>query len=89
MARGARTVFAGLPHHITQRGDHRENVFFMEEDRRIYLEWLEEYCRRHEVEILAYCLMTNHIHLACGRSGQGQRFATRLETPAHALCPTH
>jgi putative transposase len=63
MPRLARTVFAGLPHHITQRGNRRDNVFFAEEDREIYLEWLEEYCLRHEVEILAYCLMTNHIHL--------------------------
>ncbi|AUI68052.1 transposase [Beggiatoa leptomitoformis] len=63
MPRLARTVFAGISHHITQRGNRRENVFFAEENRQIYLEWLEEYCRRHEVEILAYCLMTNHIHL--------------------------
>jgi len=61
MPRLARTVFAGLPHHITQRGNRRENVFFTKEDREVYLEWLGEYCQRHEVGILAYCLMTNHI----------------------------
>jgi len=63
MPRLARTVFAKLPHHITQRGNRREDVFFTAEDRRIYLQWLEEYCRRHEVAILAYCLMSNHVHL--------------------------
>ena len=63
MPRVARTVFAGLPHHITQRGNRREDVFFRDEDREAYLDWLGDYCRRHEVEILAYCLMTNHIHL--------------------------
>jgi putative transposase len=56
-------VFAGVPHHVTQRGNRREDVFFNEDDRRQYLEWLGEYCQRHEVDVLAYCLMTNHVHL--------------------------
>jgi len=38
-------------------------VFFTEEDRTVYLDWMKEYCDKHRVEILAYCLMTNHIHL--------------------------
>ncbi len=38
-------------------------MFFVEEDYQTYLEWLEHYSRRHQLEILAYCLMTNHIHL--------------------------
>ncbi len=63
MPRQARTVFPGVPHHITQRGNRREDVFYTDEDRETYLAWLEEYCRLHQVEILAYCLMTNHIHL--------------------------
>ncbi len=63
MPRQARTVFAGVPHHITQRGNRREDVFYTDEDREIYLEWLKEYCSKHKVEILAYCLMSNHIHL--------------------------
>ena len=63
MPRLARNVFPGIPHHITQRGNRREDIFFSEEDRLIYLQWLAEYCQKHKVEILAYCLMTNHIHL--------------------------
>jgi len=63
MPRLARAVFAGVPHHITQRGNRRENVFFTNEDRQAYLEWLQEYCERYDVDVLAYCLMTNHIHL--------------------------
>ena len=63
MPRQARTVFAGLPHHITQRGNRREDVFYTDEDRETYLKWLQEYSKKHKVEILAYCLMTNHIHL--------------------------
>jgi putative transposase len=63
MPRVARTVFAHLPHHITQRGNRREDVFFNTEDRTIYLKWLGEYATKFKVEVVAYCLMTNHIHL--------------------------
>lgn len=63
MPRIARTVFAGIPHHITQRGNRREDIFFSDEDRNKYLEWLHDYSQRHKVDVLAYCLMTNHVHL--------------------------
>ena len=63
MPRLSRTVFAGIPHHITQRGNRREEVFFTDDDRLAYLDWLKDYCDKHGVEILAYCLMTNHLHL--------------------------
>jgi putative transposase len=63
MPRVARTVFAHHPHHITQRGNRGEDVFFDAEDRAIYLAWLGEYAAKFKVEVVAYCLMTNHIHL--------------------------
>ncbi len=63
MPRIARTVFAGVPHHITQRGNRREDIFYSDEDRRAYLGWLKEYSQKHRLEVIAYCLMTNHIHL--------------------------
>ena len=63
MPRIARTVFAKMPHHITQRGNRREDVFFDDEDRQVYLDWLGEYAQAHQVEVAGYCLMTNHIHL--------------------------
>jgi len=63
MPRLARTVFAQVPHHVTQRGNRRENVFFTDDDRRAYLGWLKEYCEKHAVAVLAYCLMSNHVHL--------------------------
>jgi putative transposase len=63
MPRIARTVFADLPHHITQRGNRREDVFFNDEDRATYLKWLGEYAAKFKVEVAAYCLMTNHVHL--------------------------
>ena len=63
MPRLSRAVFAGVPHHITQRGNRRDDVFFSDEDRLSYLDWLHEYCKKHDVDVLAYCLMTNHIHI--------------------------
>jgi len=63
MPRVARFVFPGVPHHVTQRGNRRGRVFFSDDDHRVYLSWLREYATRHEVEVLAYCLMTNHVHL--------------------------
>lgn len=63
MPRLARRVFAGLPHHIVQRGNRREDVFFRDADRSAYLDWLSGYCREHNVQVLAYCLMTNHVHV--------------------------
>ncbi|MGH7800863.1 MAG: transposase [Thermodesulfobacteriota bacterium] len=63
MPRTSRIVFPNLPHHITQRGNRREDVFFTDQDRTEYLFWLKEYCDKNKVDILAYCLMTNHIHI--------------------------
>lgn len=63
MPRIARFVCPGVPHHVTQRGNRRGMVFFNDDDRRAYLRLLRDYSSRHAVEILAYCLMDNHVHL--------------------------
>jgi putative transposase len=63
MARLARIVAAGLPHHVTQRGNRRQQVFFGDDDYRIYRTLLTEGCRAAGVAIWAYCLMPNHVHL--------------------------
>ena len=56
MPRRPRVVFPGVAHHITQRGNDRQPVFFSSDDRRFYLDLLT----RHGTRILGYCLMTNH-----------------------------
>ncbi len=63
MARLARVVVPGYPHHITQRGNRRQKVFFRESDYSCYLDLLREWCVHENIEIWAYCLMTNHVHL--------------------------
>jgi putative transposase len=56
-------VAPGLPHHVTQRGNNRELVFFSDDDRWFYLLMLMRYCRRFGVDVWAYCLMDNHVHI--------------------------
>ena len=63
MARLARVVVPGVPHHVTQRGNRRQETFFNEEDYAAYLTLLGEWCGRCGVEVWAYCLMPNHVHL--------------------------
>lgn len=63
MARIARVVAPGIPHHITQRGNRRLPTFFRDEDYEAYLALLSEWCRTCGVEVWAYCLMPNHVHL--------------------------
>ncbi len=63
MARLARMVVAGLPHHVTQRGNRREPIFFEDGDQDIYRDLLAEQTRKAGVGVWAYCLMPNHVHL--------------------------
>ncbi|MEO5922729.1 MAG: transposase [Bryobacteraceae bacterium] len=63
MPRNARVVAAGLAYHITQRGTNRDKVFFSVADRSLYLRLLRENLDTCGVRVLAYCLMTNHVHL--------------------------
>jgi putative transposase len=63
MPRQARIILPGVPHHVTQRGNNREAVFFSDHDRRHYLRLRRDSAERHGLSILAYCLMTNHVHI--------------------------
>jgi len=63
MPRIARAVAAGFPHHIVQRGNNREKVFIDDEDREKYIDLLKKYSKKRNAQVLAYCLMTNHVHL--------------------------
>ncbi|WP_246135664.1 transposase [Mesorhizobium intechi] len=63
MARLARIVVPGLPHHITQRGNGSAKVFFTPGGYTLYKTLLVEHCRAANVGIWAWCLMPNHAHL--------------------------
>ena len=87
MARLARVVLPGYPHHITQRGVRSMTIFFSHEDRKEYLRLQKKQGDRFGVKFIAYCLMTNHIHLVAipededGLSraiGEAHRLYTRM-----------
>lgn len=63
MPRTARIVAPDFPHHIVQRGNRRMNVFFKPNDYQFYLDLLKEWSKEARVDIWAYCLMPNHVHI--------------------------
>src|SRR6266851_1016149 len=63
MARIGRIVVPGFPHHVSQRGNRRQPVFVEPSDYQLYRDLLAERCRKASVEVWAYCLMPNHVHL--------------------------
>ena len=81
MTRIARIVVPRTPHHITQRGNNRQDVFFTAADYRAYLDILCEQGEFCGLRILAYCLMTNHVHLIAVPANE--------EALANALGRTH
>src|SRR5271168_666746 len=62
MPRNSRCVMEGVPYHVTQRGTDRQRVFFLNSDREMYLRLLSRHLAGAKVRVLAYALMTNHIH---------------------------
>ncbi len=63
MPRFARVVIPRCAHHITQRGNARRDTFFTPADRDVYLGLLKRYAQFHQVAVMGYCLMSNHVHL--------------------------
>ena len=63
MARLPRIVLPGIPHHVTQRGNRREQTFFEDGDYELYLDLLSDAAVRSGVAIWSYCLMPNHVHI--------------------------
>jgi putative transposase len=63
MARLARVVVPGVPHHVTQRGRAGQKTFFTDKDYETYLELLAEQAKEAGTQVLAYCLMPNHVHM--------------------------
>jgi putative transposase len=63
MARLARVVAVGVPHHVTQRGNARQFILGCDSDRGVYLDLLRQSFVLHGVDLIGYCLMSNHVHL--------------------------
>lgn len=63
MPRMGRVVLPNYPHHVVQRGHNRQVVFAEDDDFQRYIENLRELKAAFGVQVYAYCLMTNHVHL--------------------------
>lgn len=81
MARLARAVFPGMPHHVTQRGNGRAQTFFNDGDYRAYRDLLAENAAAAGVKVWAWVLMPNHVHLILVPPDE--------DALRRALAPTH
>ena len=63
MPRKPRVVAAGVPRHVTQRGNNRQVIFLIDDDRRFYLAALAANSQRYGLRVVGYCLRTHHVHL--------------------------
>jgi len=63
MPRTARIVMPEIPHHMTQRGNNKQDVFFVDDDRVVFLKLLKQQSEKFRMGIDGYCLVTNHIHI--------------------------
>jgi putative transposase len=79
MPRRARIAFPELPHHIIHRGHRRNPVFFCDSDRVDYLGTLAECRARLGVEVYAYCLMDNHVHLVVNPRDDASRLSVLMQ----------
>ncbi len=87
MSRSGRRILLEYPYHITHRGNNKQQLFFCEEDYRNYLYWLEEVSRKYEFNILAFCLMPNHVHFIA-KAGHKDSFAQTIKM-LHARYARH
>jgi len=86
MARIARIVAPGCPHHVTARGNRREPIFFEDGDQEIYLDILAEQVTKAKVAVWSYCLMPNHVHLILtpqDETGMGRAIGAAHKRWAH------
>ena len=63
MARPLRIEYPGAVYHVICRGNNRQAIFRDDLDRKGYLEKLSLYCQDKQVDLLSYCLLSNHVHL--------------------------
>jgi REP element-mobilizing transposase RayT len=96
MARLARVVIPEIPHHVTQRGVRRQQTLFSDADYLAYLHLAAEAFHEVGVQVWAYCLTPNHVHLiatpprasalAAAVGATHQRYTRQINQRQHALC---
>ena len=77
MPRIARVSIPGIPVHVTQRGNYRQNIFKECIDKEFYMNSFLHYKKKFNVKLYAWCLMDNHVHFVlepCDAEGLGRLF---------------
>ena len=78
MARLARVVVVNLPQHVTQRGNARQYILATDSERLVYMDLLQQNVRLHDLSLLGYCFMSDHVHLVVV-PGKSQAVAETLK----------
>src|SRR3990170_295419 len=63
MVRPLRLTYENATYHITTRGNRRENIFYSDKDKAVFVEKMNETFSKYSFTCYAYCLMDNHYHL--------------------------
>ncbi len=79
MPRKARILVPNCPHHIVQRGHNRKTLFVTDQDYRYYLSNLKEWKSKLNIQLYAWCLMTNHIHIVAEPSQNAQSLSLLMK----------
>ena len=83
MAREARLVIPGVPHHVVLRARRGKALFFDDLDRRRYLDLLTGYAASHRLQVRAWCLMPDHVHLVAVPKEAGSLAAALMPLQSH------
>jgi len=83
MPRTARLVIPGLPHHVVLRARRGKPLFFDDQDRRRYLDLLTGYAASHRLQVWAWCLMPDHVHLVAVPKEAGSLAAALMPLQSH------
>ena len=78
MPRKARKLSSIGYYHIVIKGNGSQILFEDAADYRHFLNTLEKYLREEPFEILAYCLMDNHVHLLMHAEDDLDRIMKRI-----------
>ncbi|MBD3272357.1 MAG: hypothetical protein GF384_07455 [Elusimicrobia bacterium] len=62
MPRKTRLILPQIPHHAVQRGNNKQKIFSEMIDRNIFFQYLKNFSKEENIQISAYCLMSNHVH---------------------------
>lgn len=71
MVRKARTKSTSGIYHVMYRGVNRREIFHDDEDNRKFLEILKKYHEKLDLEVYAWCLMNNHVHMLLSEGEEG------------------